>query len=257
MSNGTPQQLNDLKDSLKSVQQLRRSASFSILLMATGITVVVGSFVYSITRLRPLEQQIAQRQMELKSAEEEFRALSDRNYELRREIENAQAQLEATQKEVNYALGKLEEVAKSPLPPNAKTILLDSISKLRGAENTVSRVETELKTSTQATPVESVPSRSQAIADLFSNRGATRLRAYNVIIDNYSADPALIPELLSYARANKSNHNGIYNTLVVLSHLNKAQLKPHAAEIRAFAREVEPIGSRIKERVGKLLSRIP
>ena len=151
MSKDNPQQLNDLRYSLKSVHQLRRSASFSILLMLVGITVVVGSFVYSITRLRPLERQIAQRQTDLKNTEEEFRKLSDKNDELRREIENAQAQLEGIQKEVSSALTKLEEIAKSPMHVNDKTVLLDAISKIREAENRVSKVEVELKAMNQAT----------------------------------------------------------------------------------------------------------
>jgi ribosomal protein L34E len=44
---------------------------------------------------------------------------------------------------------------------------------------------------------------------------------------------------------------------IVLSHLNKAQLKPHVAEIQAFAKGVETMRPRIKDRVDKLLSRLP
>jgi len=84
--------------------------------MVLGVAVVVGSFIYSITRLRPLEQKITQRQAELKAAEEEFRALSDKNDELKRDREKAQADLETTRNEVNSALVRLEEIRNSPLP---------------------------------------------------------------------------------------------------------------------------------------------
>jgi hypothetical protein len=75
---------------------------------------------------------------------------------------------------------------------------------------------------------------------------------------NYSNDPALVPELLSYARTRTDNEDGIYNTLVVLSHINRGErLRPYVDEIRQFAQSVESIGPRIKGRVAKLLDRLP
>ncbi|HYG81142.1 MAG TPA: tetratricopeptide repeat protein, partial [Pyrinomonadaceae bacterium] len=100
-------------------------------------------------------------------------------------------------------------------------------------------------------------SRQDAISDLFSPQGGTRVKAYGEIMENYSNDPALVPELLSYARARTGNQDGIYNTLVVLSHINRERLRPYVAQITDFARAVESIGPRIKERVDKLLSRMP
>jgi DNA repair exonuclease SbcCD ATPase subunit len=233
----------------------------SLVLVIAGISLMVylGKQVKSkIDQVNYLEEQLAQRQVELKAAEDEFRTLSERNYELRHETENAQAQLEVTRREVNDALDKLEQIYdSSSLPPNAKGVLADAISKIRGAESAVSKVETELRATNQTTPPGSSISLSQAISGLFSNDPAARLKAYNVLMDNYSADPALVPELLTYARANMGNQNGIYNTLVVLSHLNKTQLRPHVPEIQSFAREVEPIGPRIKERSDKLVGRLP
>jgi len=251
------QQLKELQYSLKLLQQLRGSTLFSTLLMVLGVAVVAGSFLYSITRLRPLEDQITQKQTELKAAEEEFRTLSDRNSELARDNENAQAQLETTRKEISSARVTLEGIANSPLPASARSVVSDAIAKIREAEKSVSKIETELETARETASPESGISRSQVIANLFSDQPASRLRAYNVIMDSYSTDPDLIPELLTYARAHRDNQNGIYNTLVVLSHLNKAQLRPHVADIQAFAREVEPMGPRIKERIDKLLIRLP
>jgi chromosome segregation ATPase len=232
----------------------------SLVLVIAGISLMVyfsKQVRTKIDQVSYLEGQLAQRQTDLKATEEQFRTLSDRTSELRHETEDAQAKLEATRLEVSEALNKLEQIYNSPLPSNAKEVLADAISKIREAESAVSKVETELRATNQPATSGSSISRSQAISDLFSDDPATRLRAYNVLIGNYGADPALIPELLTYARANVSNQNGVYNTLVVLSHLNKAQLKPHVAEIQGFAKDVEPIGPRIKERADKLVGRLP
>ncbi len=253
---------NQIIESFFSNVRVKQKRTAVLLMMVSLVSIIVGLFllVYftkqvkmKIDHVNVLEAQLVQRRVEIQAIDDEFRQLSDRNSKLRSDTANAQAQLEATKTEINSALAKLKEISNSSLPANAKVILDDAISKLSGAESTVSKVETELKAARQPTST----SRSQAISDLFSNQPAVRLRAYNVIMDNYGTDPALIPELLSYARANINNQNGIYNTLVVLSHLNKAQLKPHVAEIQAFAKYVETMGPRIKERVDKLLIRLP
>lgn len=69
MSNNPQTTLNELQQTLKSVQQLRRSTWTSVLLMSVGVAVVIGSFVYSISRLRPLENQISQKKDEIKKLE--------------------------------------------------------------------------------------------------------------------------------------------------------------------------------------------
>jgi TolA-binding protein len=258
---------NQVLESFVSTVKVKQKRTAVLLTAASLVLVIAGIslMVYfskqvktKIDQVNELEAQLAQRQTDLKTAEDEFRTLSDRNFELRHETENAQAQLETTRQEVSDALDKLEQINNSPLPANAKEVLMDAISKIRDVKDAVNRAETILKATNQATtsPAPGI-SLDHAISDLFSNDPATRLRAYNVLMDSYGADPSLVPELLSYARANMSNQNGIYNTLVVLGHLNKTQLKPHVAEIQSFAKEVEPAGPRIKERADKLVGRLP
>lgn len=69
MSDYSQSTLNELRQSLKSVQQLRHSALISVVLMLAGVAIIIGSFIYSITRLRPLERQIAQNQQKIKEQE--------------------------------------------------------------------------------------------------------------------------------------------------------------------------------------------
>jgi len=257
MKNNSVTEIAGLEDSLKSMRQFRRSAWSSVLLMILGVVTVIGSFIFSITRLQPLERQIAEKQTELRAVEAEFNDLADKSNVLKRANEDAQVQLDITKKEVDEALVKLQEIANKPLPPGAKIALDDSISKIRGANATVNKAEADLNTPKQSSIQEPKRSRQALINDLFSNQSSMRLGAYNGIMADYGTDPALIPELLSFARNHGDNLNGIYNTLVVLSHLNKTQLRSHAAEIEAFARDVESMGPKIKERGDKLLSRLP
>lgn len=75
MSNNPQTTLSELQQTLKSVQQLRRSTWASVLLMLVGVAVVIGSLVYSINTLSPLQNQIAQKQDEIKKLEERIKEL--------------------------------------------------------------------------------------------------------------------------------------------------------------------------------------
>jgi hypothetical protein len=236
---------------ISNVRVKRKRAAVSLAIVSL-VSIVIGLslLVYLTRQAKTKLDQVNDLENQLTEKRGEFQ-------ELKRETENAEAQLGTTKTEISTAVDKLKQIYDSPLPANAKTVLAEAISKLSGVETTVVKVETELKSARQPNTSESVPSRNQAISDLFSEQPAVRFRAYNAIMDNYGSDPALVPELLSYARAHTNNENGIYNTLVVLSHLNKAQLRPHVAEIQDFAKSVETTGPRIKDRVDKLLSRLP
>lgn len=102
-----------------------------------------------------------------------------------------------------------------------------------------------------------VPGRAQLINELFDPNPSVRVRAYGGLLPLYKDDPTLIPELLRVARANPQNANGIYNTLVVLSHMNAESLRPRSEEIRKFAEDSKGVGPRVAERASTLLRRIP
>ena len=95
------------------------------------------------------------------------------------------------------------------------------------------------------------------IAQFFDESRAVRRAAYESLVSGWSADASIIPELIANARDNKTNADGIYNTLVFLSHMNRDSLRPHRTEIRRFSEEMESIGPRTKARAEILRSRLP
>ena len=60
----------------------------------------------------------------------------------------------------------------------------------------------------------------------------------------------------SNTTANDNTTNGIYKTLVLLSHMDGEVLKPHVAEIKQFSQDMEGIGPNIEERARVLRSRL-
>jgi hypothetical protein len=101
------------------------------------------------------------------------------------------------------------------------------------------------------------------VGQLYSPSGGERIEAYNGLLQNWGSDETLPPLLAQRARQAFANSNspgradGIYNTLVLLSHLNRAATAPHSADLRAFADEMRPVGPRVSERADTLLSRLP
>jgi hypothetical protein len=100
-------------------------------------------------------------------------------------------------------------------------------------------------------------SRTQLIEQLFDPNASVRVRAYSGLLPRYKDDPTLVPEVLKVAQENPQNANGIYNALVVLSHMNATSLRPHSKEIAAFAAASQSVGPRVSERARTLLSRLP
>ena len=190
--------------------------------------------------------------------QDDYQQLVDKKNKLMTANENAKSELEKTEREISLTLDELRKIEKSPkLPKPAEEAIEKLISKISNVDNQVRKALADLKIPKTA-PVAQTESRRQTlIGELFSDQSPVRLRAYDGLMSSYSADPQLVPDLLLFASKHRDNLNGIYNTLVVLSHLNKAQLEPHVTEIEAFAREVEPLGPKIKERVDKLLGRLP
>jgi hypothetical protein len=94
------------------------------------------------------------------------------------------------------------------------------------------------------------------IRQLFSESPELRGDAYNQLISNWADDETLIPPLISFARQNPDNENGVFNTLVLLSHMNRDTIKKKKVEILEFSSVAERNGSRTKERADKLRSRL-
>src|ERR1041384_2383711 len=112
MSSDKSSALPELQDTLKSVQQLRRTSSISILLTTLGVITIVAAFFYSITRLRPLENQINEKQQKLVSLQGDINKLEGARDDLLQRSENIEADLTQKQQRLDFlneALRKSEE----------------------------------------------------------------------------------------------------------------------------------------------------
>lgn len=100
-------------------------------------------------------------------------------------------------------------------------------------------------------PLESI------IEKLFAPTASVRGAAYEELMARFSNNSDLVPQLLSYAAGHMENQNGVYNTLVVLSHLDHRALRSDITAIRKFANQAKAIGPRTSERADKVLARLP
>jgi len=101
------------------------------------------------------------------------------------------------------------------------------------------------------------PARRQLVQQLFDSNAAARVKAYGGLLPKYANDPTLVPEVLEAVQQNPKNANGIYNALVVLSHMNARVLTPYRDQIEAFTASSQQVGPRVAERARKLNSRLP
>ncbi|MCF6404870.1 hypothetical protein L3C95_18365 [Chitinophaga filiformis] len=117
----------------------------------------------------------------------------------------------------------------------------------------------DLRSSSPSSRVRTVARKplNTVIEELFSAKASVRGAAYNDLMTNYAESPQLVPSLLSYASGHKDNQNGIYNTLVVLGHLDYSKVPADVEDIRAFAAQVTDNGPKTADRIEKLLRRLP
>lgn len=94
----------------------------------------------------------------------------------------------------------------------------------------------------------------QQVQQLFAPVPGDRGHAYQQLIAVYATTPGLVPALLAQARADSLNLNGIYNTLVVLTHLEPQPTGADKQAIAQFAIDIrkQDLGKRINERVVQL-----
>jgi len=95
MSSDSPTPIDELQQSLRSVQQLRHSSLTSVLLMSVGLIVIIGSFIYSITRLRPLEHQITDKQHELTELQINVEKLKEEREKIEQDIQEYKHKIES------------------------------------------------------------------------------------------------------------------------------------------------------------------
>ena len=98
--------------------------------------------------------------------------------------------------------------------------------------------------------------RDLLIRQMFSNEGNQRADAYQQLLASWGNDESLIEAVIAHGSNNTSNLNGIYNTLVLLSHMQRDTIQKRKPEITAFTELVEGKGEKIRQRAEVLRSRL-
>jgi hypothetical protein len=213
----------------------------TVVAAASVLAVMIG--VASV-RLADLNERAAKAGRDLAAAEGTLGKMQE-------ELKAAEARLATVKTETDEALRKLESVDRP-----------GSLERRGDPQAVESAVDNLLAASAAAAPARpaTIPpdreNRRNIIRQLFDPSGAVRVRAYGALLPFYANDSTLVPEILAVAREYPRNANGIYNALVVLSHMNAASLRPHRAEIIAFAEEAQHMGPRVAERARTLSRRV-
>ena len=94
--------------------------------------------------------------------------------------------------------------------------------------------------------------RDSLIRQMFGDDPDQRKTAYDQLLASWSNDESLVVAIIKYGMGNKSNSNGIYNALTLLSHMQRDTIKGRKSQIIEFADAVEANGSKTKERTDAL-----
>jgi hypothetical protein len=254
-----------LEKELLDLQKQKTQAEIAILRRTTPLTELIkifGSFVLgvggaiaAIGGFQFAEIRAARSQLQADEAIKIKNQATDAAQQAKDEIKGLtekkdQLVLSADQAQKNFAtLSDKIQRLRSKMPPEI----------LQMIEQDVNAADIELRASLP--PAEAVAGSSQPLAilidELFGLTASKRGTAYDQLMAGYSKSPALTPALLEYARHHMDNPNGIYNALVVLSHLDHQALHSDIASIRSFAEQARNSGPKTSERVDKLLQRLP
>ena len=229
----------------------RRLAWTSVVLAAVVLVGMIGVGRLELERLGErttvARAKLAAKQTEFAEAEGRLVKLNEQLTIARAELQELQTTLVTVRAETDDALRKLQSVKAGP---RNRQLVDSAVDNLLAAS--VAAAPRQEKGGTTGSD-----SRVDAIRQLFDPTAAVRVRAYGALLPRYANDPTLVPEVLAVAREHPDDDNGIFNALVVLSHMNAASLTPHRAEIVAFAEQARRVGPRVAERARKLIRRIP
>ncbi len=168
-----------------------------------------------------------------------------------KDLETRKSDLEAAVVRAQDSLAELSARTALSVPDAPSSQADEDISRL------AAQAAIELQTVLPTAQSQSVDERNQLISQLFDPVANERIAAYQELMARHATDQALIPDLIAYAQAHPDNENGVYNSLVLLSHLDYSKVDADPAQIQEFAEQSRSIGPRTSERVDKLLSRLP
>ncbi|WP_299677963.1 hypothetical protein [uncultured Dokdonia sp.] len=98
--------------------------------------------------------------------------------------------------------------------------------------------------------------REELVQQLFSDTKIERINAYNDIISGWKNDSEMVKEIVAYGNSHLSNKDGVYNSIITLSKMNKKVLSPYKDEIISFGESTEANGEKTKKQALELKSRI-
>lgn len=218
---------------------------------AIGLFLGVATLIYGIKdsdlRSRELTQEIEGKNKDLQGKKEEIEL---KTVELK-ELQGAIAKLQLDVAEIDALVGGIPDGA-------ARSELADRLRRLTSSVGKVSIDVQGAVTVPGSSP--KTDSMKVLIGQLYSPEPGVRGKAYDGLMRQYGNDADLVSELVSYARAHSSQVDGVYNSLVLLSHIDYSRI-PDAArlDVRGFAVEVlrSSENSRLTNRANKLIGRVP
>jgi hypothetical protein len=268
-------QLLDRLDAQEHRVRKRAVLLTALPIAATVVCLVLISVVVSrsMRQLADAERRQATAMEAALQAESAQQAAEGRTALAVQELQNIRAQIE----EAQQALAKMSSssAASARVLGNVSAAAARSVREIDSvtAALTVPRTEIAgLPNSPDAAPAPEGPApaagapavrpRAELIGALYSPQAAARIRAYNELMAAYARDPALVPELLDMGRRELArtplNADGIFNTLVVLSHVNRDRLSAHRDDVRAFVADVKRVGGKATNaRADIVLQRLP
>ncbi len=97
---------------------------------------------------------------------------------------------------------------------------------------------------------------SALIRDLFSEEARVRIGAAQELIQGWGNEPSVVSALVEFATQNKTNSNGIYNTVVVLNDFSLRALDAHRKEVLRFLELAKATGSKTEAKATVLMKRL-
>lgn len=98
--------------------------------------------------------------------------------------------------------------------------------------------------------------RDVLIRQMFGDDPSQRKNAYEQLLSAWGDDDSLVTAVITHGLSDRTNGNGIYNALVLLSHMQRETIRKKKAEILEFSRAIEDSGPKIKQRADVLRSRL-
>ena len=244
---------------LAEISVLRRTTPLTEAIKVIGSMVLgVGGAIAAVAGFQLAEVRAEKLKIEAESAvkardaaAEARKSLVSTNEELQRQSDDLRQKVEGAKAEYAQISDRLAAAEKQAANPAVSM-------ELRDLQQTVNAADINLRAATpRRNAVSSGASLDVLVERLFAPTASVRGAAYEELLGRYSAEPELVPKLITFSESHFDNSNGVYNALVALSRLDHKALNSDLASIRSFASKAKAIGPKTAERAEKLLDRLP